>query len=199
MSDDAFARFDALDNGDWVVATGEVITTKKGELSVKVESFELAAKALRPLPDKWHGLSDKQTRFRRRYLDLIVNEDARRVAKARSVAVSALRRAYEDEGYMEVETPMLQVQPGGAIARPFITHHHALGLDMYLRIAPELFLKRLVVGGIERVFEINRNFRNEGIRPDAQPRVHHARGLRSPTTTPTTSWSCASERFVARR
>lgn len=163
MSDDDFARFDALDHGDVVVADGEVITTKKGELSVKVATFDLAAKALRPLPDKWHGLQDKQTRFRRRYLDLIVNDDARRIAIARARIVAGLRRAYADEGYLEVETPMLQVQPGGAIARPFVTHHNALDIDMYLRIAPELYLKRLVVGGLDRVFEVNRNFRNEGI------------------------------------
>ncbi len=163
LDDEALERFDDLDIGDWVVASGEVITTKKGELSVKVVSFDLVAKSLRPLPDKWHGLSDKQTRFRQRYLDLIVNEDARRIASARSAVVGALRRAYEEEGYLEVETPMLQVQPGGAIARPFVTRHNALGIDMYLRIAPELYLKRLVVGGMERVFEINRNFRNEGI------------------------------------
>ncbi|UCG40150.1 MAG: lysine--tRNA ligase [Acidimicrobiia bacterium] len=163
LSEDDFARFDALDHGDLVVADGEVMTTKKGELSLKVTSFELAAKSLRPLPDKWHGLQDKQTRFRRRYLDLIVNEDARRIAVARARIVAALRKAYADEGYLEVETPMLQVQPGGAIARPFTTHHNALDIDMYLRIAPELYLKRLVVGGLDRVFEVNRNFRNEGI------------------------------------
>ncbi len=163
LEPEAFERFDALDVGDWVVASGEVMATRKGELSVRVESFELSAKALRPLPDKWHGLTDKQVRFRRRYLDLIVNDDARRIARARSLIVSALRDAYRDEGYMEVETPMLQAQPGGAIARPFVTHHNALGIDMYLRIAPELYLKRLVVGGMERVFELNRNFRNEGI------------------------------------
>ncbi|NND83724.1 MAG: lysine--tRNA ligase [Acidimicrobiia bacterium] len=163
MSEDDFARFDALDHGDLIVADGEVMTTKKGELSLKVTSFELAAKSLRPLPDKWHGLQDKQTRFRKRYLDLIVNDDARRIAVARARIVAALRRAYADEGYLEVETPMLQVQPGGAIARPFVTHHNALDLDMYLRIAPELYLKRLIVGGLDRVFEVNRNFRNEGI------------------------------------
>lgn len=163
MSEEDFARFDALDHGDLVVADGEVMTTKKGELSLKVTSFELAAKSLRPLPDKWHGLQDKQARFRRRYLDLIVNDEARRIAIARARIVAALRRAYADEGYLEVETPMLQVQPGGAIARPFITHHNALDIDMYLRIAPELYLKRLIVGGLDRVFEVNRNFRNEGI------------------------------------
>lgn len=160
---ESFARFSELDLGDWVVASGEVITTKRGELSVKVAGWVLGAKSLRPLPDKWHGLADRGERFRRRSVDLIVNEDARRTAVVRSRVVSALRHAYEDRGFMEVETPMLQVQPGGAIARPFVTHHNALGIDMFLRIAPELYLKRLVVGGFEKVFEVNRNFRNEGI------------------------------------
>jgi len=159
----SFERFDDLDLGDWVVATGEVITTRRGELSVAIDEWVLAAKSLRPLPDKWHGLTDRGDRFRRRAVDLIVNPDARRTALVRSRTVAALRRAYESRGYLEVETPMLQVQPGGAIARPFVTHHNALGIDMYLRIAPELYLKRLVVGGLERVFELNRNFRNEGI------------------------------------
>ena len=163
LDDDAFARFDALDLGDWLVATGAVITTRKGELSVKVSGWVLAAKSLRPLPDKWHGLAERGDRFRHRAVDLIVNPDARRTALLRSRTVAALRRGYESRGYLEVETPMLQVQPGGAIARPFATHHNALGIDMYLRIAPELYLKRLVVGGLERVFELNRNFRNEGI------------------------------------
>jgi lysyl-tRNA synthetase class 2 len=163
LSEESFARFDGLDLGDWVVASGEVITTKRGELSVKVGEWVLATKSLRPLPDKWHGLADRGTRFRQRAVDLIINENARETARTRSRVVSALRRAYEDRGFMEVETPMLQVRPGGALAKPFVTHHNALDVPMYLRIAPELYLKRLVVGGFEKVFEVNRNFRNEGI------------------------------------
>ncbi len=163
LGDEAFQVFDLIDNGDWVGAHGEVITTKKGELSVKVDRFEILAKALRPFPDKWHGLQDQERRYRQRYLDLIVNEQARATALARIKTVSSLRRSFEDRGFLEVETPMLQVKAGGALAKPFVTHHNALDVGMYLRIAPELYLKRLVVGGMHKVFEINRNFRNEGI------------------------------------
>jgi len=159
---DDMDRFRDLDVGDWIGASGEVITTKRGEVSVKIDAFELLAKSLRPLPEKWHGLQDVEKRLRRRYVDLIVNEDVRATMEARSRTVRALRDAFERRGFLEVETPMLQVQAGGALARPFTTHHNALGIDMYLRIAPELYLKRLLVGGIERVFELNRNFRNEG-------------------------------------
>lgn len=163
LDPEAFEGFEDLDAGDWVGATGEVITTKKGELSVRVESFELLAKSLRPLPEKWHGLTDVETRSRRRYLDLAVNEESRRIALVRSRVVSELRRQFEARGYVEVETPVLQTQAGGALARPFATHHQALDIGMYLRIATELHLKRLIVGGLERVFEIGRIFRNEGI------------------------------------
>ena len=157
------AAFGDLDQGDWVWAKGEVMTTRRGELSVHLFDFALLAKGLRPLPGKWHGLTDKERRFRRRELDLLVNPDARRVAEARSGVVSELRRQFEERGFIEVETPVLQVQAGGALARPFQTYHNALGIDMYLRIATELHLKRLVVGGMERVFELGRVFRNEGI------------------------------------
>ncbi len=164
MGDDAFDRFDEdVDSGDWVGATGEVITTKRGELSVRASEITLLSKALRPLPEKWHGLQDKETRFRQRHLDLIANDDARRVAKVRIDVMSALRRAFTDRGFVEVETPMLQAEAGGALAKPFVTHHNALDIDLYLRIATELHLKRLVIGGMERVFELGRVFRNEGI------------------------------------
>ncbi|NIA24965.1 MAG: lysine--tRNA ligase [Gammaproteobacteria bacterium] len=164
MGDDRFERFDEdIDTGDWVGATGEVITTRRGELSVRTSEIRLLSKALRPLPEKWHGLQDKERRFRQRYLDLIANEQARRVAQVRIDTVAALRSAFVDQGFVEVETPMLQSEAGGALARPFVTHHNALDIDMYLRIATELHLKRLVIGGMERVFELGRVFRNEGI------------------------------------
>ena len=163
LGDEGFAEFDELDIGDWVGAAGIVITTKKGEVSVRIDQFQLLSRALRPLPDKWHGLQDIEMRSRRRYIDLMVNEDSRNIAIMRSKIISELRRQFEARGYIEVETPVLLSQATGALARPFATHHHALDMDMYLRIATELFLKRLVVGGLERVFEIGRIFRNEGI------------------------------------
>jgi lysyl-tRNA synthetase class 2 len=157
---DAFANYDL---GDWVGASGVVMTTKKGELSVNVDELTLLQKALRPLPDKWHGLTDIEARSRHRYLDLMVNEDARTTALTRARVVSELRRQFEVRGFVEVETPVLLHQATGATARPFATYHNALDMDMYLRIATELYLKRLVVGGLEKVFEIGRIFRNEGI------------------------------------
>jgi lysyl-tRNA synthetase class 2 len=163
VGDDAHERFDDLDLGDWVGAEGTVMKTRRGELSVKVTSFELLAKALRPLPDKWHGLADVDTRFRRRYVDLISNDEARRVFAVRFAVVTALRRSLTDRGFVEVETPVLHAQAGGAAARPFVTHHNALDMELTMRIALELHLKRLIVGGIERVFEIGRVFRNEGL------------------------------------
>jgi lysyl-tRNA synthetase, class II len=163
VGEETFSDFQGLDLGDWVGVEGEVITTRRGELSVKASSFALLAKALRPLPDKWHGLSDVDTRFRRREVDLMVNEEARRVFQVRFAAVAAIRRFLDGRGFVEVETPILHPVPGGAAARPFVTHHHALDMDLYLRIAPELYLKRLVVGGFERVYEIGRVFRNEGL------------------------------------
>jgi lysyl-tRNA synthetase class 2 len=169
IGDEAMGAFETLDVGDHVGATGEVVTTRKGELSVKVASFLLLAKGLRPLPEKWHGLADVETRSRRRYLDLVVNPDARRTAITRARVVSELRRRFEARGYLEVETPVLLSQPGGALARPFVTHHHALDIDMALRIATEIPLKTLIVGGLEKVFEIGRIFRNEGIDASHNP------------------------------
>ncbi len=152
-----------LDLGDWVGASGEVMTTKRGELSVHVDDLTLLAKSLRPLPEKWHGLKDVERRSRQRYLDLTVNPQARSVAAKRIATVASLRQAFEERGFSEVETPVLHATPGGAAAQPFVTHHEALDVDMYLRIALELQLKMLIVGGMERVFEIGRNFRNEGV------------------------------------
>jgi lysyl-tRNA synthetase class 2 len=163
VGDTGFADVKELDIGDWVGVHGTVMTTRAGELSVKADRVELLAKAIRPLPDKWHGLTDTDTRFRQRYADLIMNEDARRVFDVRHAVIASFRRTLDDEGFIEVETPILHVEAGGAHARPFATHHNALSIDLYLRIALELHLKRLIVGGMERVFEIGRIFRNEGL------------------------------------
>lgn len=163
LGDDAFAEARKLDLGDWVGVHGEVMTTRTGELSVKVSHLELLAKAVRPLPDKWHGLTDPDTRFRQRYADLIVNADARRTFEIRHAVLASFRRTLANHGFIEVETPVLHMEAGGAHARPFLTHHHTLDMQLYLRIALELHLKRLIVGGMERVFEIGRVFRNEGI------------------------------------
>lgn len=163
VGDEAFEALRNLDLGDWVGVHGTVMTTRKGELSVKVQHFQLLSKAVRPLPDKWHGLTDTDTRFRQRYADLIVNEEARRSFRIRHEVIASFRRTLHGRSYIEVETPVLHVEAGGAHARPFITHHNTLDMQLYLRIALELHLKRLIVGGMERVFEIGRIFRNEGI------------------------------------
>jgi lysyl-tRNA synthetase class 2 len=160
---DAHEQFKHWDLGDIVGVEGTLFKTNKGELTVHAAKLRLLAKALRPLPEKFHGLADQETRYRQRYLDLIVTPESRRTFLARSKVVQSLRELMNGDGFLEVETPMMQAIPGGAVARPFRTHHNALDMDLYLRIAPELFLKRLVVGGFERVYEINRNFRNEGI------------------------------------
>ena len=169
VGDEAYESFKTWDIGDIIGVEGTLFKTNKGELSVRAAGIRMLAKSLRPLPDKFHGVTDQELRYRQRYVDLIMNEQTRHTFMARSKAIGRIRQYMLDAGFMEVETPMLHPIPGGATAKPFVTHHNALDMEMYLRIAPELYLKRLIVGGFERVFELNRNFRNEGVSPRHNP------------------------------
>lgn len=169
LPEGVYQNFKGWDVGDIVGAEGVLFKTKTGELSVKVDELRLLTKSLRPLPEKFHGLTDTETRYRQRYLDLIMNEETRNTFRLRSAIINYTRDFLVERGFLEVETPMMQLIPGGAAARPFVTHHNALDMGFYLRIAPELYLKRLVVGGFEKVFEINRNFRNEGLSTQHNP------------------------------
>ena len=163
LGDESFARLADIDVGDIIGVEGHIFRTRTAELTVYAESWMILTKSLRPLPEKWHGLQDRETRYRQRYVDLIANPEVARQLRNRGKLVSGMRRYLEDRGFVEVETPTLQPLPGGALARPFVTHHNALDADLYLRIAPELYLKRLLVGGFDKIFEICKNFRNEGI------------------------------------
>jgi lysyl-tRNA synthetase class 2 len=185
LGTDAFADVVRLDRGDWVGAVGTVISTRTGELSVRVSELQLLSKSLRALPDKRRGLTDVDTRLRERYLDLIVEPESRRIFDIRSAVGASVRNTLVGRGFVEVETPVLDAQAGGAAARPFITHHNALDIDMYMRIALELPLKRLVVGGFERVFEIGRVFRNEGLDTRHNPSSRCSRPTRRWRTTTT--------------
>jgi lysyl-tRNA synthetase class 2 len=169
LPDGLYQQFKKWDVGDIVGAEGALFKTQTGELTVKAESIRLLTKSLRPLPEKWHGLADMETRYRQRYVDLIVNEKSREVFRTRARIVAYIRAFMEAQDFLEVETPMMQTLAGGAVARPFTTHHNALDMQLYLRIAPELYLKRLIVGGLERVYEINRSFRNEGVSTQHNP------------------------------
>jgi lysyl-tRNA synthetase class 2 len=169
LAEGAYEAFKSWDLGDIISVNGRLFKTKTGELSVRVETVRLLTKSLRPLPEKFHGLTDPETIYRQRYLDLIMNDESRRVFLLRSAIIKHIRAFLDERGFLEAETPMMQVIPGGARARPFITHHNALDMDLYLRIAPELYLKRLVVGGFEKVYEINRSFRNEGLSTKHNP------------------------------
>jgi lysyl-tRNA synthetase class 2 len=169
LGSDGMAAIARLNVGDIVGARGEVVRTRRGELSIKVLDVTVLAECRRPMPDSWHGVTDVEVRYRQRYLDLLVNPEARRAAKARAAANDAARAFLGERGFMEVETPLLQPLAGGAVARPFVTHHNALDINLYLRVAPELYLKRLLIGGLERVYELNRSFRNEGISAQHSP------------------------------
>ena len=169
LSEEVYSEFKQWDIGDLIAVAGNVFKTKTGELSIRVASIRLLAKSLRPLPEKFHGLSNQETRYRQRYLDLITNEATRQTFQVRTRIINHIRACLAGCGFIEVETPMMHVVPGGAAAKPFVTHHNSLDMDLYLRIAPELYLKRLVIGGMEKVFEINRSFRNEGLSPRHNP------------------------------
>src|SRR5712664_4618843 len=169
LGEEEFARFADLDPGDIIGVTGPIFKTRRGEITLEIQSFQLLTKSLRPLPEKWHGLKDIEIRYRQRYVDLIANPEVREVFRARTRIITGLRTLLDERGFVEVETPVLQEVPGGGHARPFLTHHNSLDRDLYLRIALELHLKRLLVGGFERVYEIGRVFRNEGLSPRHNP------------------------------